>query len=384
MAGICILGESFQLRSRKENLKLRKENCSASGLFGNKHFWLFAWLQEFRIIILEFQAKSLTCFYICHVQKGQIKSYRAGRIVLSIVTAHINCTVGFSWKIIYWNKCNTFWLPVELLLDYYVSVPKNHVKINILKRSFKNRLLIRKSWAEMGTEDNAPGSWGKAGQGARCPHQALRKGTAPRHPSSGRPLSLRLPQPQGTEPHAPPARLGGDGDVPGPAGRAGAAYGGRDSGDRARGRVAAEPGVPPRRLPAAQLQAPASSGRAAPSPPQGAGRNARGSRLKAGLAPRDPLGPRRRTRGAAAARLPPRGRKWRPGPSLPRWRTGASLPTVQNGGGGGPEPSITETPWSRGAGPRASSQWALARGLEAANGERRWWRTSRRAQWERW
>lgn len=75
-----------------------------------------------------------------------------------------------------------------------------------------------------------------------------------------------------------------------------------------------------------------------------------------------------------------RSRKWRP---LPSWRASASLPAVQNGGGGGPEPSIAEPPWSRGAGPRAPSQWASARGLEATNGERRRCRAAPRVQWER-
>lgn len=38
MAIICILGESFLLRNRKENMKLRKEKWSVLGLFRSKLF----------------------------------------------------------------------------------------------------------------------------------------------------------------------------------------------------------------------------------------------------------------------------------------------------------------------------------------------------------
>lgn len=42
-------------------------------------------------------------------------------------------------------------------------IPKNHVRVDILTHSFKNRVLIRKSSDEMATEDNAPGGRGGAG-----------------------------------------------------------------------------------------------------------------------------------------------------------------------------------------------------------------------------
>lgn len=128
--------------------------------------------------------------------------------------------------------------------------------------------------------------------------------------------------------------------------------------------VAARPGRSPRSLSAvAGGPAPGTPSAAAPCPPRSV--------------PPPADGP---ATGSAAAGRAARSRKWRP---LPYWRASASLPAVQNGGRGGPEPSIAEPPWSRGAGPRASSQWASARGLEAPNGERRRCRAAPRAQWER-
>lgn len=127
---------------------------------------------------------------------------------------------------------------------------------------------------------------------------------------------------------SPAHRLRMDGGTPGPAGRAAAVCKGRDGGAGARGRAAADPTVPPRWRPATQLQAPASSGRAAPSQLQGAGRPATGSPLRARPAPalsslafslsEAPAERPAASPGAAAARRPPPGRKWRPAPSLPR------------------------------------------------------------------